>query len=503
MEHKKRSRKRRVLKLSGEFFVLIALVSIIFAYVTNPFTHFTLVRKPYDTFLQPNGQLALVPVSSLNLQAASLYKNIALVTGGVRIMNNIYAVDRKAKNQDLERIIDEIHSLRFDAKNPYLISGDHFSQLYLRSLGIFYASILDPRTARGEQDWLNRQAIYLKTTAYALDVLSKTKSSPTTIVPLGGNQVTAINIYRPASDSLYSLLYALNAMLSDEEMKSIYPFASDSPAVLQTQTEARALLSKHQDTLAELFLSYKGTVYDQNSGLIRKDILLSGTKDVTKRESALYDNVIFWKTVKLAQNLHIIPQDSAFLDGFKSRILATYWLPDEGHFLEDASSEAKKGKWYSSDWLIVLMAGFLDPKNPGERAYYEKSVSYIQAQKLDQPFGLKYQEDNRVFRQYVLPRLFAPNYGGTAIWSNWGMEYIKLLAILYKETGNREYLNRAEQQLNSYAENIIKYRGYPEVYTPDGEMFSEFFYKSVRQTGWVVSFEQARELVDSLDTGIK
>ena len=471
---------------------------IVFTYVTNPFTSFTVVRKPYETEMKPNGQIMLVQLSSPAPHTASFYKDVAWVTSGLRIVNNVYTGGKKSNNQDVEHIIDDIHNLRFDSKNPYLISGDHFSQLFPRSLGIFYASLLDPRTARSYTDWLNRQTIYLKTTAYALDVVARTQSLPTTIVPLGGNNVTTLNIYHPASDTLYSLLYGLRVMMTSEDLETLYPFPPSSPAVLQTRDAAGDLLHQYGKSLTALFRSYNDAVYDKKTGLVRTDILLSGTKDVTKRQSSFYDNVIFWKTNQLAQTLSLIPQDPGFLQSLKARILETFWLPQEGHFLDDLSREGKTGKWYSSDWLIVLMSGFLDPKNSTEQHYFTDSVSYIQKHHLDEPFGLKFQEENRANRQYFLPRVFAPDYGGTAIWSNWGMEYTKLLAILYDQTSDPSYLVTAKKQIDAYAKNIVIYRGYPEVYAASGVMFKNLIYKSVRQTGWVVSFEQARALVHSV-----
>lgn len=169
-----------------------------------------------------------------------------------------------------------------------------------------------------------------------------------------------------------------------------------------------------------------------------------------------------------------------------------------GCFLEDQSPEALRQNYYSSDWLIVLSTGFLDPRNAGDRQYYQSCVKYIQDHKLDRPFGIKYQQQLRPWRLYPLVRIGAPQYGSTAIWSNWGMEYAKLLALLFQSTGNQAYLDEADYQIDQYTDNIIKYECYPEVYDENGQMFKNLFYKSVCQTGWVVTYEQAKALVNSL-----
>jgi hypothetical protein len=77
------------------------------------------------------------------------------------------------------------------------------------------------------------------------------------------------------------------------------------------------------------------------------------------------------------------------------------------------------------------------------------------------------------------------------------MEYIKSLVLLYHSTQDRRYLEAAQHQLDAYTQNILKYQGYPEVYDVTGKMYQTLFYKSVRQTGWVVNYEQAKKMVES------
>jgi hypothetical protein len=83
------------------------------------------------------------------------------------------------------------------------------------------------------------------------------------------------------------------------------------------------------------------------------------------------------------------------------------------------------------------------------------------------------------------------------------MEYIKLQLQLYRQTGNQAYLLRAEQQLDRYAFNIKRYRGYPEVYDAEGDFFRTLTYKSIRQTGWVVNYEQARLMLQAITSQLE
>jgi len=431
------------------------------------------------------------------LRTSRFYAVFVWMKSGFHIFQNVYSGGKASKSDTLNEIISDIHKLRFDPNEPYLISGDHFSMLYIRSLGIFYHSLLDPRTALDKQDWINRQKIYLQTTAYALEVFSRSPRLSTTIVPVGINSVALMNVYATPSDSLYSMLYALDVMQSTSYLENIYPSKQAGRFPLQTQNAAATLLNTYRKDLARHYDTYVNSVVDPQTGLIRKSLLLSGTKDIARRQSAFYDNVILWKTEELAQKLSIIPSNPQHLVELKTRILETYWKKKIGCFIEDQSADAIAGNYYSSDWLIVLPTGFLDTYNPRELPYYLGCVDYIQNKGLDQPFGLKYQENPRSNRLYTIVRVLTPEYGGTGIWSNWGMEYIKLLVLLYNNTGQMAYLAKAKQQLDSYSDKIVEYGCYPEVYDEHGKMFKNFFYKSVCQTGWVVTYEEARNMVNS------
>src|SRR5690606_6890427 len=95
-------------------------------------------------------------------------------------------------------------------------------------------------------------------------------------------------------------------------------------------------------------------------------------------------------------------------------------------------------------------------------------------------------------------RWLLPEYGGSAIWSFWGIEYIKLLTLLHRHTGNGDYLADAGRYLDHYAANIVRYRGFPETYDTAGNMLLSPFYKSIRQTGWIVNYQQARAMIERI-----
>jgi hypothetical protein len=507
----KRHRRRQ---LQWAIVVLLMILGV-FSYLTNPFVRFSVVVDPYNEVSYQGGQFQIQGNDAVFVQDDAFFRRLAWLKSGWHIFSSKFSGGKKAERTTVDEIIREIHADRFDPEEPYLISGDHFSMLYPRSLGIFYHSMLDPRTALDEEDWQNRQHIYLKTLAYSLQTYEGADRLSTTILPVGPRSVTLLNWYATPSDTMYSLLFALDALQSDEGLRQTYPFERIEPADLSTgerpeayvpelatQQAAGKLLEQHKQSLQRHLDKYYNLIYDEQTGLVRKDIHLSSTKDIVKRQSAFYDNVIFWRTMQLAEELELVELDPIFLPELKQRILATFWQEKEGIFLDDLSPESVEGKYYSSDWLIVLMTGFLDPADPEERQYYLRVTDYIQRNALDQPFALQYHADPRREQLYLAAKLFAPSYASTAIWSNWGMEYIKLLLWFAQTEGKELYLQQAADQLSAYAYNIKRYRGYPEVYDANGDFFRQTFYKSIRQTGWIVSYEQAREMYEWTDSVI-
>ncbi|PWU22925.1 hypothetical protein C5B42_04640 [Candidatus Cerribacteria bacterium 'Amazon FNV 2010 28 9'] len=493
----KKKRVRRLVKSTRRVLITTLAAGVIHAHLANPFTYGNIVEPTHVVSASTDGQLAISTKTKPILLNNAFTNKVAFVEQGIHIANNIFTGSQPAEGKTADDIIRDIHTLRFDPSKPYLISGDHFSILYVRSLGIFYNTLLDPRTALDAQDWKNRQEIYLKTTAYALDVFDQSSQLSTSIVPLGEKYVTLVNFFNPPSDTMYSLLYALDTMSDPTVLPTLYPFVNTSSYQLQTQSAAQQLIAQHRQTLIRQLQTYEYYVTDPSTGLVKKDIYLSSTKDSNMRQSAFYDNVILWKTKQLAQKMGLEPSDPQALETLRSRIISTFWDDTHGYFKEDLSTT---GDHYSSDWLITLMTGFLNPNNPQDRIYYNHSIAYIQQTGLDQPFPLHYQLTNDTSHTYPVVRMLAPSYAGQAVWSNWGMEYVKLLGLLGNIEHNSVFEAKAHTYIADYTSNIEKFHGYPEVYADDGSLFSGFTYKSVRQTGWVVTFEQARSLVQSLST---
>lgn len=490
--NKKPSKKAKQL---GIFFTLLLIIISIFSYLTNPFTQYTLVADPYNKITIEDGQLTIQKDSEIAVKQNAFVHQLVKIKSAWHIVSSRYFGGKPAESHTVDEIIAEIHQDRFNPQQPFIISGDHFSMLYPRSLGIFYHSLLDDRTALSQTDWENRQIMYLKTVAYASDVFSKSGRLSTTIVPVGKHGVALMNISAPPSDTLYSLLFAYQQLLDNEYQRVTYPYDNGVEYPQMTQSATQQLLAEYSASLTAHYADYKSSVYDETTGLIKEDILLSGTKDMMKKYGGFYDNVMFWKTTQLAGELGLIEQDDIFLSELKTRIIDNFWQEEAMLFVEDLSTEAQENEWYSSDWLIAFQTGFLDPSDTADREYLLKSVEYIRRNAIDKPFAIQYHPDMRGHRIYQPMRISTPEYGSTTIWSNWGMEYTKLLIRLHQTTVNTSYIDDATRHLDAYTFNIKRYQGYPEVYDQHGDFYRKKLYKSIRQTGWIVTYEQAREML--------
>ena len=482
------------------FSALIVLIASIFgfSYVTNPFSRWTIIRRHYRASLRNHVLEAIDDNHKLRVSTSPIIKLLAILNNGIYIVLSRLHHRPASNGTTVEAIIDDIYRLRFNPNKLLLTSGDHFSSLFVRNLGVFYYPVLDTHLPSTEDKWQRRQITYLQTLAYALGVFDKTHDITTTIVPTGRSRATCVNFHAYPSDTIYGMLYALAALLGKQSARAVNYGHEYLP--LDTKSAAATLLDTYRESLTRHYMSYRSYAFDETTGLIKLTVVMSGAKDITMRSSAFYDNVVFWKSTELAMTLGLIKKDTRFLDELKQRILDTFWLADRGYFLEDLSDEGIEHAYYSSDWLIVLATGFIDPERASERYYFEQSIAYIQKQKIDKPFAIKYQADTRAHRQFPIVRLAVASYGGDSIWSFWGMEYIKVLLALHQQTNNSTYLTTADYHIEMYKAKMLQYGGYPETYDAEGNLLETPLYRSIIQTGWVIGFEQVLALRKSLAT---
>jgi hypothetical protein len=464
----------------GIFWILLAW-SIFGVFISDPYSPFSNVQSPYQTEMNNSGNIELVENFVPNFDESFFAHTTAYFRAGARI--GLYRwIGEPNITGDQQQILSGIHQRRFQPAKPYVITGAHYSDLYVRNLGIFYNELLTPLPDHSAQDWQARQRIALQTVALDLAYLRSTKKLVTTIAPLGGKRFTGINIYSEPSDALHAVLFTLDRLVTPES---------------DTAETTKKLLEENRAALQAEVKRYITTVIDPETLMVKEDIHLSSARDGVQRKGAFYDTVIAWKTVRLAQKLDLIDEESwpselrQVLDtqAWKERIMARYWQPELGIFANDLHDTE-----FSGDSLIVLSAGFLDPTHSADRQKLERIVAFIQKHELDKPFPLRYSRSTQQNELHLAVKLFAAAYMGDSIWSHWGIEYTKVLLALSQtsQENHCEYLKDALTHLDTYRQSIEEFGGYPELYSGQGKAFETLAVRGVLHTGWVVNYEAAQ-----------
>src|SRR5688572_4155124 len=105
-------------------------------HITNPYSRVSIVKLPYSTSVV-GGRIVLSKNFNLRVHSSKFAQLLGYYKSGFLIIQNAYFGSRRAKSPNADGIIRDIHTLRFDPSKPYLISGDQFSVLYTRNLGVF------------------------------------------------------------------------------------------------------------------------------------------------------------------------------------------------------------------------------------------------------------------------------------------------------------------------------------------------------------------------------
>jgi len=470
--------------LSG-LLVCIGLVLSVFVYhahKTNPFISNTIFRPSIESKKIGDNIVSFekyqIRVSNSVFAHAFAYFKLSMT-----ILFDVEKENVRENSLSLDLIYKQAHNSRFDPDtNPYLITGGHFSVLYPRNLGVFYYPLLDSSIKQSQEEWVEKQRLYLQALHFTIDVLTKCGDVYTTIVPIDANLVTCVNIYSYPSDSLYGVLHAFDSLIYSSSVSQ----NSKEQKKLLTVQAAHELLQQYKEDINKMFLKYDKKIFDSNTQLVKKSISLASAKDAVKRKSSFYDNVIYWKTLDLMDKLDIRQTKENELENLKAHIIQSFWNENQGFFTDDLSLHSG----YSSDWLIAYSTGFLNVNNARERQYYNRAVDYIEKNNIAKPFPIKYEINNNQ-NTVLLVKLFAPDYQTDTLWSFWGLEYIKLLYSLSRQTGDQLYRLKADSYYEAYVEKVTTHGGMSELFdSKSGNPYKNSFYKSVANTGWIINLQQ-------------
>lgn len=447
--------------------IVFIITSSTYLLATSPYSRDSIVKSPFTTSYA-NGQVTIKQNYTPHFYSGWWADLIGYYRQAVAIVWDRIE-DPKMQGTSEKDIIAQIHALRFDPSKPYVISGDQFDGLYLRNLSVFYEELLNPHTALSATDWHNRQRIALQTVAYGLSAFEQLHKPVTTLFPIAPHSTLASDVYGYPSDTMFSIMQAISQLENDP---------STRPATLQ-------LVSQYHDGLTSAYRNYLSTVRDPSTGMVKRSVHLSSARDAVNRESSFYDNVILWKTEQLATSLGIDHVQDATLDSLRSKVISTYWDGSQGHFIDDLTPGNQHS--YSSDWLIALPTGFLNPSQSDDLSKLERMSTYIDTQHLASPLPIKYTSTPE--QENWVVATFMGSYGNGAIWSYWGNLYIQLEIDLYSQTKNPLYENHTTTSLTAWDNAVIQNRGYPETLDKNGNMLTSLFYESIRRNGWVVGLE--------------
>lgn len=451
--------------------VVLALLFVGISLLTDPYLMVNVIRSPYRTQIA-DGKISYEQVYKPLMLTNRFFDYIGYIKSGILILRHRYFGSRPLRYTSADKILKAIYSRRFNPDRPYLISGDQFSVLYPRNLGVFYNRLLSRDIASNADDYERRQRIYLQSVLIAIDGLSQTSTPKTTIVPIAPRIFTVTQVHPGgvASDAVYGVFFALDKLLSQ-------------PA---TKKAARRILTERRSDLERMLACYTKHIQDPKTNLVFQDKHLASARDGVVRSSSFYDNVVLWATLTLATKLKIDVNQASNLHKMRSTITKTYWQEEAGYYANDVEDAQ-----FSSDFLIGYVTGFFDLKDTKTLARSKRIIDYIESQGIADPLPIKYQKDS-AGKAPIFVRLFVPSYGTNAIWSYWGCEYITLLANVYHITKDARYRTLAKHHLAKYAREIVKNGGFPEVFTQEGVMLKNPYYKSILHTGWAVQYDYAR-----------
>lgn len=470
----------------------------------NPYSPNTWVKPFFSTTVAPDGKITLTKVRDLHVTSAPI-GSLALYASMPFQVGYTLFFPEKPIAQDAEGITAALHAERFDPSKAYVITGGHFPQLYVRNLGVFYASILDPRIQDGMTDWTDRERITLQTVALDLELLRSAGKEYTTFVPISPSLFAGANFNAAPldsrvepSDSLFAIIYALNALTDPTFIAQNIPTQHTPVYTLGTKDAANQLLTTYKPILEKELARYLSVVMDWQTGLVKKTAVLSAARDRAHgRQSSFYDNMIAWATAKNAAKLGLsVPCPTLYAQNgacdfgeWKRTIIAQFWDDTDGIFINDLSNTSEQQHTFTGEAFLAVPIGFLDTTNQEDRSKLARMISYVKQHGLDKPLPLYYVEATPDSDSFI-STLMGDQYANHSIWSHLGQTYIETLVLLSSD--HPDYLRDAQNYLDEYRQKMETYGGYPELYNDKGELFSIPLYRAVLHVGWVINYEQAQ-----------
>lgn len=227
-------------------------------------------------------------------------------------------------------------------------------------------------------------------------------------------------------------------------------------------TDEHAFLNAEISRYVERFLT--------PSGDIKKGIRYAEMRDAVYYERSAYAVALVGRLAQCANTLQLtsFPFDP---EVYAHLLVKHYW--NGTYFKADRQSTN-----FSAD--SALMPFFL--RIIDDEMMVNKTLDYINAKELNQPYPMKYGEkpSRKLRYRFGMGPLSMPNYTETSLWTWHATYYLHLL----HRYGRDEY----SAQYNRFCQLIERHGTYPELTNPDGSWYYAPFYRADPGMVWAALF---------------
>lgn len=480
--------------------ILLVLIGFyIYSHLSNPHLVVSVTRKNFTKYFIKNSKICCRKIVD-PVFLPYFFSVLSLIRESYLIISRLYFIDKllKLRRKNYDSIYQKIIKKRFKKNLPYLIAGDHFSSFYPRNLGFFYSKALDTTTCIDIFDYQNRLILYLNSLEFVLNFF-KSKPFTTTISPVYGRFFVALNFFRKPSDTLCSILLALDYLISPLEYFGDNLAADYQNVRYMAKDLAIKIFNKNYQNLKNKIIFHLNYI-DPDTGLIKKDLSLSGIRDGVIRKSSFYENIVTYKTIVLGIKMGLIFEKD-LLDyqnpkNLKKNIIKNFFK--KNFILSELDDFIDKKQQLSIDFLIVLQTNFFDFNIEKERIYFKKIIDFVlKSDNWLTSIGPMYSPSNHS-KTVFLVKLLANDYMGKSVWSHWSCEFCMSLLKIYDFTKEQKYLSKAKEIIKNLEKKILFYKGYPELYNQKLKIYQTLFYSSMIDTGWIVNYQFLKQKIKKI-----
>ncbi len=314
-----------------------------------------------------------------------------------------------------EKIVGECWNRK---KGYYQVSNGNYPEFYCRDFGICTDALIE----------LGHRERVVKTLEYAMKIFSSHGKITQIITPKG----KPIEFPSYAADSLPFLLRSIN------------------------RAGAKHLLEKYREFLNYEIARYYETVFDEKTGMVKRDPKISGMKDYALRVSPCYHNCMLAMLSAEIEKARLANPFAKY--DFKGMIKEKFWKGD--HFIDDLSDvETVTGDAN----VFPFWCGIFT-----EKGMLAKSVAVMRKNMLDTPIPLRYYHKKIKEQDMLWLEVFVSEWERDTAWLHVGMCYLEIVKGL-NEWMFSEYLEK-------YVGFVEKHGNFLEVLEPSGKPVKSAFF---------------------------